>query len=248
MSKVAIQLWSVKEAMEENLEGTLKQLSKAGYEGVQLAGDYGLTSNRWNELFYENNLKPAGIHVPVENFQDPEKFKKWITFSKEIGNTKLIMPYLDEDWRTADKYEEAARLLNEASQAAEKEGIRVGYHHHDFEFAKLEDGRTGWEILEKHTTDHPVYFEIDVYWTEYSGVNTYDLLERLRGRIFSIHLKDLEKREGETRTAAVGKGSLPLQSYAGAVQLDWLVVEQEHFDGEPVDEVQPSAAVVKGWL
>jgi len=94
MRKVGLQLYSVKEAMEKDLESTLKTVSSQGYEGVQLAGDCGKEATEWKALLSNYQLEAAGMHVPVDALQDDELLHKWIEFSKEIGNEKLIVPYV----------------------------------------------------------------------------------------------------------------------------------------------------------
>ncbi|AJD92616.1 hypothetical protein JMA_32990 [Jeotgalibacillus malaysiensis] len=247
MVKVAIQLWSVKEAMEENPEQTIRALSEAGYDGVQLAGDYGKTGAEWKQILSDNQLGAAGIHMPVTALENQSELDHWISFSKEIGNTKLIIPFVDEEWRTLEGYKKLAKLMNKAAVSLGKAGIKLGYHHHDFEFQKVETSMTGWDVLEETINKDLIHLEIDVYWTEYAGIHTYNLLDRLKGNIFSIHLKDMIEENGHKRTAAIGKGSLDLKGFADRVKTDWLVVEQEHFDGDPLEEVKPSAKVVKGW-
>ncbi|MFB1081858.1 sugar phosphate isomerase/epimerase family protein [Jeotgalibacillus sp. JSM ZJ347] len=247
MVKVAIQLWSVKEAMEQNPEDTIRQLSEAGYDGVQLAGDYGKSGAEWKKILSDNHMEAAGIHMPVTALENKSELDHWISFSKEIGNSKLIIPFVDEEWRTLEGYKKLTHLMNEAAEKISEAGIKLGYHHHDFEFKTVETSMTGWDVIEE-TSDHDhIHFEIDVYWTEYAGIHTYNLLDRLKENIFSIHLKDMVEENGHKRTAAIGKGSLDLKGFADRVQTDWLVVEQEHFDGDPLEEVKPSAKVVKGW-
>ncbi|MBM7579153.1 sugar phosphate isomerase/epimerase family protein [Jeotgalibacillus terrae] len=247
MVKVALQLWSVKEAMEQNPEDTIRKLSEAGYDGVQLAGDYGKSGAEWKKLLSENHLGAAGIHIPVTALENKDELNHWISFSNEIGNKKLIIPFVDEEWRTLEGYKKLSRLLNEAYPTVSQAGLQLGYHHHDFEFATVETGITGWDVLEEMTEPDQICFEVDVYWTEYAGVHTYNLLDRLKERVFSIHLKDMVEENGHKRTAAIGHGTLDLKSFADRVDTEWLVVEQEHFDGDPLEEVKPSANVVKGW-
>ncbi|MDG5472702.1 sugar phosphate isomerase/epimerase [Jeotgalibacillus sp. ET6] len=248
MRKVALQLYSVKEAMEQDVSGTLKTVSEQGYEGVQLAGDYGKSGAEWKTMLDEYGLKPAGMHVPVDLLQDEETLQKQIDFSKTIGNEKLIVPFVDESWRSKDKYEELAQLLNQASTKVQDAGLLLGYHHHDFEFTSLENGETGWSILERETAAHPVHFEIDVYWTEFSGVDTVDMLKRLQDKAFSIHIKDMIVDGTDKKSGSVGAGVLNLKEMVLQSSTDWVVVEQEHFDQEPLQEVGPSATVVKKWL
>ncbi|TFD99827.1 sugar phosphate isomerase/epimerase family protein [Jeotgalibacillus salarius] len=247
MTKVALQLWSVKEAMEENPDNTIQALSEAGYDGVQLAGDYGKSGQEWKKLLSDNHLEAAGIHMPLTALESDSELDHWIAFSKEIGNTKLIIPFLEEDWRTLEGYKKLADLMNKALSKLSEAGLRLGYHHHDFEFVSIEPGMTGWDVIEEMTDQDDVYFEIDVYWTEYASIHTYNLLDRLKERVFSIHLKDMIEENGHKRTAAIGNGNLDLKGFADRVDTEWLIVEQEHFDGDPLEEVKPSANVVKGW-
>ncbi|PPA69843.1 sugar phosphate isomerase/epimerase family protein [Jeotgalibacillus proteolyticus] len=247
MKKIGLQLYSVRDAMEKDVAGTLKTLSEYGYEGVQLAGTYEKDAEQWKSMLGEYGLQAAGMHISVDLLSDEALLDEWIEFSKVIGNKKLIIPYVDEQWRTKEKFEELAELLNKASRKVEAAGLALGYHHHDFEFAELENGETGWGILERLTSNYPVFFEVDVYWTEFSGVDTVELLKRLEDRVFSIHIKDMISDGGERRSGPIGTGTLDLKGIIKQVSLDWLVVEQEHFEGEPLEEVGPAPAVLREW-
>ncbi|TDL33128.1 sugar phosphate isomerase/epimerase [Jeotgalibacillus sp. S-D1] len=247
MKKVGLQLYSVRDAMDKDVAGTLKTISEDGYQGVQLAGTYDKDANQWKSMLDEYGLEACGMHVGLEMLSDDAVLDEWIEFSKIVGNKKLIVPYVDEQWRSKEKYEELAGLLNQASEKVQAAGLALGYHHHDFEFAQLENGETGWGILERLTSSYPVYFEIDVYWTEFSGVDTIALFDRLKDRVFSVHIKDMISEDGERKSGPVGSGTLNLQAMIEQVSTDWLVVEQEHFDEAPLKEVGPSAAIVKKW-
>ncbi|KIL49489.1 sugar phosphate isomerase/epimerase family protein [Jeotgalibacillus soli] len=247
MRMVGLQLYSIREDIEKDFAGTLKAVAEYGYDGVQLAGDYGKEASEWKTALNGLGLKPAGMHVPLEVLENEALLNETIQFSKEIENTKLIIPYLPEEWRTEEKYKEVAEMLNVTGRRVQEQGLTFGYHHHDFEFLQVNE-TTGWDILEQKTVPDVVHFEIDVYWTEYSGVQTNELLKRLNKRVLSLHIKDMVQENGEKKSTSVGKGTLKLKEIILQTHTDWLIVEQEHFNGTPLNEVSTSAAVIKNWL
>ncbi len=84
----------------------------------------------------------------------------------------------------AEKFSRAAEITKAA-------GIQLSYHNHNFEFQPMAEGKTGYDIfIEELSPD--VMFELDVFWVKLAGVEPVDLIEKLKGRVSQLHLKDLK--------------------------------------------------------
>jgi sugar phosphate isomerase/epimerase len=99
---------------------------------------------------------------------------------------------------------------------ARDRGIRVGYHNHDFEFAAIPGGGTGFEILLGETDPALVDFELDIYWAVKGGHNPLDLFARYPGRFPLWHVKDMSDRAGAQRMADVGAGEIDFRGIFAA--------------------------------
>ena len=91
--KIALQLYSVREDCAKDLRGTLKAVAEMGYEGVELAGDYGYSVEEWRKLLDEFGLKVAGAHLGIDTLLG-DNFAKTVEFQRTIGNINLVVPSL----------------------------------------------------------------------------------------------------------------------------------------------------------
>jgi sugar phosphate isomerase/epimerase len=225
MPNLALQLYSLRNEAAKDPEGILLQVPGLGYRDIEFASDYGWTAEKWNELLGRTGLSVVGAHTLLPDLES--KFDSIVEFHKKIGNSRLIVPWLAESWRTLAGYQEIARSLNQWGKRVRDAGLTFHYHNHDFEFKKVSDGSTGMEILVKETDPALVHFEVDTYWVEKSGQDAFEYLKKYEPRVSLIHAKELRKRDQADVAAGQGdinfKGIIPL-----AVKRGWpIVVEYE---------------------
>lgn len=92
---------------------------------------------------------------------------------------------------TADDWLALARRLNTVGAGLAKAGIRLGYHTHNVDFAKLPNGDTVLDLLVANTEAKLVEFELDVGWAKAAGLDPAATLIRYADRVSQLHLKDL---------------------------------------------------------
>ena len=131
---VALQLYSVRDAMAEDLEGTLKAVSEMGYAGVEFADLFGRTPEEMRDLCKKYNLTPISAH---ENYYamlaDPEKV---LGDYATIGCKYVAIPWFDWKFDETKTYAEFIKNVRMLGAVAKSKGIIMLYHNHDF------DGRT----------------------------------------------------------------------------------------------------------
>ena len=239
MSKpiLGLQLYSLRREFDADAEGTLRQVRGLGYEYIELAGTYGWSAERWNELLKETGLKVAGAHIG-----EPElttHLDKTLEFQQAIGNHRFIVGWVPD--RTKDGYTRAAKFLNKAAADVRKHNGEVSYHNHDFEFLPL-DGTTGYDVLLKETNPDLVHFEVDTYWVEQAGRDAAKFVKDHADRISIIHAKEI--RRSDKSDQAIGEGDIDFPSIVTMAQEhDWpLIVE---YEGEgAVESCRKSAAAL----
>lgn len=246
--KIGIQLFTVRESLSKDFAGVVTKIAKMGYAGIESAGNFGGMSPKEVRAFLDGlNLKLFSGHLRLEAFDD--KFDQLCADYAAMGAKYLALAWLAPEKRTAEGYTEAAHALTKCAPIAAKHGITLCYHNHDFEFAKLPDGRTGYDILMTHMPPE-VKFELDVYWVTFAGLDPITQIGKMKGRLPLLHTKDME---AETRTfASVGEGTLDFKNImaaADAAGVDWFVVEQ---DKTPKGELESAATSInnikaKGW-
>ena len=69
---IGLQLYSVREDLEKDFEGTLRKVKALGYDAVEFAGLFGHGAEEVRNLCKEIGLIPLSAHVPfVDMMNDP---------------------------------------------------------------------------------------------------------------------------------------------------------------------------------
>ena len=135
---VGIQLYTVREQMAKDFEGTLKAVAALGYKEFEFAG-YGNKDPKQVRTFIDG----LGVTAPSAHVALPlldKEINKAIDSAKIMGHKLIICPFLQPNERKLDDYKKAFAILNKAGEACKKAGLQLGYHNHDFEF-KAVDGK-----------------------------------------------------------------------------------------------------------
>lgn len=226
-----LQLYSVRDAMEADFEGTLKKVAEMGYTYVEFAGFFGHSAEEVKALLDKYGLIISGTHT---NFTEltPDKIEETLKYHKTIGNPRFIAP--SASLATLEKIEETVDIINYAQPILEAEGIKLGFHNHSREFEIKPWGTTQHTELEKRTS---IEFEIDTFWAWNAGTDPVQVIDRLKDRISVIHLKDgfkggkgIPLGEGEAPVAEVRKKAIEM----GIL----MVVESETLTPSGLDEAQ----------
>ena len=216
----SIQLYSVRDAMKEDMAKALKQIAELGYTAVEFAGFFDKSAEDVRAMLDAYGLKISGTHSMYTELR-PSVIMDTIKYHKTVGNTDFIIP--GADLSTLEKLEDFVNVVNYAQPILAAEGIRLGYHNHSHEFVVQPYGSTIHAQIEQRTN---VHFEIDTFWTFNAGLDSIAALERLAHRIHVIHLKD-GRRGGYG--IPLGQGDAPVADvvkYAEAQGLQ-MVVESE---------------------
>ncbi len=197
MLPIGLQLYSVKNEMAKDFEGTLKKVAEMGYEGVEFAGLFDKTPAEVKELLEKYSLKAVSAHVPLADMM--EDLDKVIADYKEIGCEFIVIPYVEEKYRpgTPD-YPETLKIIGEIGKKAKEAGLRLLYHNHDFEFVKV-DGEYGLDIMYSTVPAEYLNPELDTCWVNIGGEEPAPYILKYKGRTPVIHLKDFYKKSKESK-------------------------------------------------
>ena len=224
---IGLQLYSIKEETSKDFVGTLKKVAEIGYQGVEFAGYGGLSSLELKQLLQELKLKPCGSHVPLVDLT--ENLNKVIEYNLEIGNPYIICPYAE--YGSKKDFLDMAQRLTSVAEKCSKQGLMVGYHNHAHEIQQF-DGEFGLDLIYKNTDPTMVKAEIDTYWIQYAGTNPIEYVKKHADRCELLHIKDMEIIEGVKRSTEIGNGIMDIKALvetAKAIDVKWLIVEQEFF-------------------
>jgi sugar phosphate isomerase/epimerase len=223
---IGVQLYSVRRECEKDLEKTLAEVAKIGYEGVEFADYYGRTAEQLRKLLDENGLKCCGTHTQLDTLLGDE-LQKTIEFNKVIGNPNLIVPWLPEEKRkTKQDWLDLAKLFNEIAEKAAQKGMRIGYHNHDFETKPLE-GEEPWDIL-FGATGRNVIMQVDTGNMMSGGGDPIKYLKKYPGRSITVHLKEYSKTNPK---AILGEGDMDWKQVLNICSTtggtEWYIIEEE---------------------
>lgn len=247
MLPIAIQLYSVRDDMARDAEGTLREIKKYGYDGVELAGLCEKTPEELKKLLDEIGLNPISAHISLYDLRaDAEKL---INDYKKVGCKHLVVPGLAIEDRPGNSgFEAVVRDLEKFGEMIRNAGMTLSYHNHDFEFVRMENGEYGFDYLYGNTSPENVKMQQDTCWVRVAGESPVAYLEKYKNRCPLLHLKDFvgEKSDNmynligidETKKEApktfefrpVGSGVQDFKSIISAAEkcgVEWLIVEQD---------------------
>lgn len=206
--KIGAQLYTVRAYCqnEKDLGRTLERVAAMGYETVQLSALGPIAPQRVKALCDANGLRIVLTHNPESDFlnnTDALIERHQLYGCKYAGLGMLPERYHSPDWlpHFAQDFGPAAERLRAA-------GMKLMYHNHAFEFARMPDGRTLMEHLLAMLPAELMGVTADTYWLHFGGMDVCAWLERHADRLHCVHLKDYIPRHFEARMAAVGQGNL----------------------------------------
>ena len=267
MLPIAIQLYSVRDDAAADMRGTLQKIREMGYDGVEFAGLHGHTAEEVREMCQEIGLLPLSAHVPYDEMvADPEGV---LGQYAAIGCRYVAIPYLMPEYRPgtpgfADVIRNAAML----GEVANRLGMTLLYHNHDFEFQKI-DGKYALEVLYDTVPASLLQTELDVCWVRVGGEEPAAYIRKYTGRAPVVHLKDFykegkqanmdevigiatekKKETGKFEFRPVGHGMQnipPVLDAALEAGSKWVVVEQDQsYDTPALEAVKMSRDYLKG--
>ena len=252
---IGLQLYTLRSSISKDPKGVLAAVAKLGYKQVETFGYgngkwFGLTPAELKDVLKQNGLtSPSGHTFGGGTFLKDgweENWKPAVADSKALGQEFIVVPYLEDSFRSIDNYKKIAAALNRAGELAKAGGSKLAYHNHDFEF-KEQDGQRGFDILLKETDPKLVKFELDIYWAVKAGYDPIQLFKEAPGRYAMWHVKDIDKTDKKFFTE-VGNGSIdwkPIFANAKTSGMKYFFVEQDVTPGEPMDSISQSINYLK---
>lgn len=246
MLKVGLQLYTVREDLERDFEGTIEKVAALGYQGVEFAGYYGRTAEQVKALLDKHNLEVVGAHTPyVDLLEDAQSL---IDFNKAIGNRYIIVPYLAEEQRS--NWPEIFENLRKLGEICNKNDVVLLYHNHDFEFTEKIGERTVLDAMYEEIPADLIQVELDSAWVEYSGHDAVEYINKYAGRLPIVHWKDFKRTDDGIQMMELGEGEAPVARIGDAADkagAEWIVVEQDNSLQAPMQSIEQSMNWVKSY-
>lgn len=223
---VALQLFTVYKAFEEQPVETLKAVAKMGYQGVELIWSTGgMTHKELRGVIEGEGMNPISAHIPIQVWEaEGEGFADKLA---DLGVKYTAVPWLPEDMRPGKPgYAKTIEWIKKIGTWLSPRGIQPLYHNHEFEFVRI-DGEYALDRLYREIPE--LMAELDIYWIKFSGECPAEYIRKYATRLPILHLKDMEDTPERSFTE-VGNGTQDLPAIFEAADkagVKWYVVEQD---------------------
>jgi sugar phosphate isomerase/epimerase len=262
---LGLQLYSVRDVLPKDYEGTLKQLGALGYREVEAAGFFGHTPSEVKQAMDHAGLRCVSAHYPLKDLLP--KVDETIQFGKDLGlqyivcaapRLKDLSSVKEPDSRAAresmtlDDWRWNAEQFNHIGEKVSAAGMKFAYHNHTPEF-RSENGVMFYDELMKSTDPAKVSMELDCGWAAAAGQKPVELLTRYSTRIAMLHVKDFKMGHGVVPLPAppsteLGHGVIdyrPIFEAAKKASIEHIFVEQEEFDMPEMEALRIDADYMK---
>jgi sugar phosphate isomerase/epimerase len=232
----SLQLYTLRNAIQEDLPGTIRKVAEIGFTQVE-PYNFVATAKELSAALKDNGLAAPSGHAPLLSQDQDEIFAA----AKELGISTVIEPYITaEHWQDAESIQATAAKLNAAARKGAEYGIRVGYHNHAWELESLIEGRTALEYFEG-LLDPELVLEVDTFWVAVGGQDPVDILAKLGDRVKFIHIKDGPLSTDTKAQQPAGQGKIPVWDVIKAAKsLEVGVVEFDDYSGDIFDGITQS--------
>ncbi len=254
MPQLAVQLFTLRDYCKTpaDIASTFKRLSEMGWGAVQVSAIGEIAPKELKKILDDTGLKCVATHVrpPARLWDDPagvidEHAVLECPLTAVGGHFPKGEDWCEANWQGfVDKYNAAAKNFAGTS-------LRIGYHNHSHELARVGDplnSPTALQFLvDKLTPD--VWFEIDTYWIAHGGGSPAAWLRALAGRVPLIHVKDMGIKPDRTQyMMEVGAGNLDwpgILAASEAAGVETWCVEQDTCWRDPFDSLKTSLENLK---
>ena len=213
--KIGLQLYSVRNALDQDPDATLKEVSRLGYKYIEAANHragtddgfgFGVPVDEMAKILDDTGLTIVGSHI---NPLKLERMDAILTYHAKIGNKQVgcdieFFPYMDMEYLKA-----RCEYMNRIGEKCREYGMRYYYHNHFQEFQKFGD-TTVYDFIMQNTDPELVFIEMDTYWIRRGGYDPVDYINRYKDRIVLIHQKDFPANAPQ-----------PVSMYNGVVRPDF---------------------------
>jgi sugar phosphate isomerase/epimerase len=249
---IGLQLYSVRNLLPKDFDGTLHQLSAAGYKEVEAAGYFNKTAAEFRHAMDQAGLRCISAHHTLVQLRS--QLDELIEFGHTLGLEYIICsssggvhrdPSAKGDL-TLDDWRYVAGEFNRIGEKLKSASITFGMHNHVPEFA-VENGVLVYDELLRLTDPKFVVFEMDCGWVTAAGHNPVDYLSKAPERFPLLHVKDMTREaDGKFHSVVMGTGVV---NYApilrAATGLKHYFIEQEEFVGDTMTELREDAEFMR---
>ena len=252
---IGLELYSVRDELARDLPKTLDAVAKMGYEVVEFYSPY----FKWTPAYAKEvrtqmddlGLRCYSTHNGFESFTPGEKMAHAIELNQILGTRYIVLASAPGGTRGVDGWKSLCGKLSTAVEELKSHGLGAGYHNHQAEWAKLEDGQRIMEVMAAHTPKE-FALQLDVGTCEEAGVDPVAWVKANPGRIKMMHLKDWAPESAAAKDKGYrvlfGEGVTPWKELLAAAEsvggIEFFLIEQE---GSRFSEFETAKRCLENW-
>jgi sugar phosphate isomerase/epimerase len=243
LGKIGLQLYTVRDLLKVDFDGTLRKVAILGYREVEFAGILGPNVRRTRELLRGLGLTAPSLHFDYGSLRNNTKSS--FDIAHLLGSRFVVCPWLDQsDRQTTEDWKRICDNLNSIGELAARSGLTLAYHNHDFEFASLAAGIQPYDVLLSRTDERFVKFELDVYWATKGSLDAARVLQGHPSRFRLVHLKDMAK---DGSTTELGHGTIDFARILEAASQSGVrhVFVEQDVSADPLRSIETSIAFLR---
>lgn len=244
MNRIGVQLYTVRPLLntEDQMQDTLQKIKAIGYDSVQLCGDFAFAQCCARHAA-DAGLDITSVHSSLDVYR--EYLPQYIELCQQYGIEELAVSNLRNE---PDEVPDFIASVNTIAGIFRKNGLLFSYHNHATEFIKDSSGKTAMQHYLKEFDPESVLFMPDTFWLQFGGIDIRHFLEITKGRVNTIHLKDLVYTRKGADFAAIGQGNLYFDGILDtALQMGirHYIVEQDVCPTDPLECLRQSYEYIR---
>lgn len=253
---VGLQLYSIRDAMDQDVPGSLKKVADMGYKFLEMAGYsdgkfYGHTPEEFKKMANDLGMEVLSSHTMVEaEGITIDNAKIMADAHAELGVKYCVQPWVNEPDRNIESYKKMIGDWNEVGRIMKDVGIQFGYHNHNFEFLNMDGIVPYYDLFLPEMDADLITMEIDLYWVTKAGQDPVEMFEKYPGRFQLFHLKDMYTETPpyfdviKDDISPVGAGVIDFSRVMAAKDLAgmkyFFVEDDNQGNGKPFEGIQTS--------
>lgn len=197
MARIGVQLMTVRNKVNELGVGeVLRRLAEAGLPVIEVSQ---VAMTEENVAAMERARDELGVEFgalsgtvePTRPHANPsllDSYDDVVAHCRRLGASRVrigMMPI--PAMRSAETIRGFCADAEKVARRLADDGIRLSYHHHHVEFARVE-GRQVMDIINDEAPS--LAWEIDVHWVTRGGADPVRTLQRFAPKVDLVHLKD----------------------------------------------------------
>jgi sugar phosphate isomerase/epimerase len=191
---IAIQLFSIKNTVPNDVEGTFLALKEMGYDGVEFAGLYGKSAQEIRDICDRVGIIPISAHISFPAIRD--ELDKHVEDCVTLGVKYVAIATMHREYHIGgEKNEGVYESLKEISARFREKGIKLLYHNHSYEMCEFEGKRLHEWLFDIMTPDE-LQPELDTGWIELEVGEAVDYVRKFKDRCDLVHVKSYYAKDG----------------------------------------------------